>query len=404
MSQSLLGRKIGQYEVLAEMGRGQHSVVYKAWQASLERYVALKVLHRYDPQLLVKFQSEARLTAKLVEQGVPNIRRVYEVGQTADGHLFVALEYVEDSLQAALRRAKKRNRRIQPLAAARMLQPVAQALDAIHSLGWVHLDIKPQNILIARGGRAVLADFGIAQRRGTVTHACTPAYASPEQAAGDQPVGPWSDIYSLGVVFYEMVAGHPPVRGDQDIVLLSQHLDVIPPSPRRVNPDLSPSQERALFKALSKERKSRFTTAGEFVQALMVTDSFLSSVIKTPGSLLATRSRRTRRVGRLVWVIAILALVLVVLLLFGAVVWPGWRVSAPTASPTATMTASAAETVLATSSPTRTSAPVRTPAAPTATVPPTSTLAPTPTWTTRPTAAPTHASTPTPDVSASPEP
>jgi serine/threonine-protein kinase len=195
-----------------------------------------------------------------------------------------------------------------------LLEPVAQALDALHSLGWVHLDIKPQNILLAKGGRAVLADFGIAQRRGEVTRACTPAYASPEQAAGDRPVGPWSDIYSLGVVLYEMVAGHPPVRGAHDIVLLNQHLEVSPPSPRKVNPQLTLQQERAIFCALAKSPRERYRSAGQLVDDFYSTETRLSSVVKTPN--LRLRPAGGRRAGGrralLLAVVAVLVLIAIV--------------------------------------------------------------------------------------------
>ncbi|MGD2206630.1 MAG: protein kinase [Anaerolineae bacterium] len=393
MAASLIGRKVGQYQVVAELGRGQHSVVYKAWQTSLGRLVALKVLHHYDQDTLEKFRAEARLTAQLIQQGVPNIRQVYEVGQTSDGYLFVALEYINDSLQNVLRRAKQRNRRMNPTSAAKLLQPVAEALNAIHNLGWVHLDIKPQNILITRGGRAVLADFGIAQRRGTQTHACTPAYASPEQAAGDRPVGPWSDIYSLGVVLYEMIAGHLPVRGDQDVVLLNQHLEVTPPSPRRVNPRLLASQERALFKALAKPSKERYETAGDFVQELLAPDSRFSSVLKTPRIIRNTTSSLSPRTRRLALVSGILVLLLAVLYLVNWVLWPGWLFSGMGATGTAVVETVVVTPVPPTASPTGS---VWATATPTATTASTVTLAPTPSRTPRPTATPTRKPQPTP--------
>jgi serine/threonine-protein kinase len=319
---SLIGRKLGQYTVVAELGRGQHSAVYKAWQPSLERHVALKVLRRHDKGTLRRFESEARLTAQLVEKGVPNIRQVYEVDRTDEGDIFVAMEYVEDSLRSVLRRARKRGMRMNAEASARLLIPVADALDAIHSLGWVHLDIKPQNILISQDGRALLADFGIAHRRGMRTEACTPTYASPEQAAGNRPVGPWSDIYSLGVVLYEMIAGNPPVRGDHEIVLLNQHLEARPPSPRRVNPQLSSSQERVLFKALSKSPKDRYETAGDFIQAMLATEVFLSSVVQTPARMASTTSRWLRHVSRPALLIGILLILLIVTAIVVWLLWP----------------------------------------------------------------------------------
>jgi serine/threonine protein kinase len=413
MAESLIGQDIGRYKVVDELGRGQHSTVYRAWQPSLERYVALKVLHGKvldpgpvgsgaagcaDRETLIKFQAEARLTAQLIQEGAPNIRQVYEVGQTADGDLFVALEYVENSLHNLLQRAREHNRRFKPVAAARLLQPVAQALDTVHSLGWVHLDIKPQNILIATGGRAILADFGIAQRRGMRTHACTPLYASPEQAAGDRPVGPWSDIYSLAVVLYEMVAGHPPVRGDQDIVVLNQHLSAAPPSPRKVNPALSPDQERALLKALAKSPSERFRTASELIQAMMVQESSLSSAVKTPSHLVEPSLDRVRRKPRLALALVIAIVFLAALLLLGSALWSAWAPAAPSPTRAATTAVPAA-----TSIPAR-GLPAATPAAPTASSAPTATLAATPTPTLLPTAGPTRFPTLELTSSASPGP
>ncbi len=392
---------MGQYRVIAELARGQHSVVYKAWQASLERHVALKVLHDYDQRTLQKFQDEARLTAQLIQQGVPHIRQVYEVGQTEEGYLFVALEYIDDSLQNLLRRARERNRRMSPLAAARLLQPIAAALDAVHRQGWVHLDVKPQNILIARGGRAMLADFGIAQRRGVETHACTPAYASPEQAAGDRPVGPWSDIYSLAVVFYEMVAGHPPVRGDHDFVLLNQHLTVTPPSPRKVNPRLTAAQERALYKALAKSPRARFATAGEFIQAMAARGDRLSGRVPTPGSMRSAgrgqpgRWPRWAVVGGLVALL--LGLVALLTWLLGPSLLPRRADATPTSAPasisTARLPAAVGTPAMLTASPRP--APTRTP---TPSPPPTVTLAPSATSTRRPTRTPRPPDTPTPEA------
>jgi serine/threonine protein kinase len=385
MAVSLIGCMLGQYKVVAEVGRGQHSVVYKAWQPFLERHVALKVVHQHDRETLQKFEAEARLTAQLIDQGVTNIRQVWEVGQTADGYIFVALEYVEESLRNVLNRARERKYRMNPAAAARLLVPIAQALDAIHSRGWVHLDIKPQNILITTDGRALLADFGIAQRRGMLTHACTPTYASPEQAAGDRPVGPWSDIYSLGAVLYEMVAGHPPVRGDQDFVLLNQHLEAIPPSPRKVNPQLTVSQERAIFKALAKSPKDRYRTASELIEAMISPETFLSSVVQTPRLVASHTTGWLQRIPRLAVVGGLVILLLAALASVALLVWALWPrlpigTQALTQSPTTTTgTSTQSPTTPAVSSPAVTGSPTARPT-PTSTaspIAPTVTLAPT---------------------------
>lgn len=396
----LIGRTIGQYKVISELGRGQHSVVYKAWQPSLERHVALKVLRHYDRETLQRFRAEARLTAWLIQQGVPNIREVYEVDQTPDGYLFVALQFVEDSLRQLLRRTQSQGHLINPTAAVRLLEPIAQALDAIHSLGWVHLDIKPQNILTTRDGRTLLADFGIAARQGTRTRACTPTYASPEQAAGDRPVGPWSDIYSLGTVLYEMVAGHPPVRGDYDMARLIQHLDVTPPSPRKVNPRISTAQERAIFKALAKRPQQRYRRATDLLQDMVGSETWTSSIVHTPVQVLNTTSSWLRRKPHWAVLIGILALIL----LLSLAVWTLWprTVSFPaaTSTPTWTTTPAVTTTIAVTTSSTATRRPTTTSTSdklPTATLAPTYTPAPRPTRS--PTRTPITLPTITPGVS-----
>jgi serine/threonine protein kinase len=392
MAVSLIGCMLGQYKVVAEVGRGQHSVVYKAWQPFLERHVALKVLHQHDRETLQKFQAEARLTAQLIDQDVTNIRQVYEVGQTADGYIFVALEYVEESLRNVLTRGQKHKRRMNPAAAARLLVPIAQALDAIHSRGWVHLDIKPQNILITTDGRALLADFGIAQRRGMLTHACTPTYASPEQAAGDRPVGPWSDIYSLGAVLYEMVAGHPPVRGDQDFVLLNQHLEATPPSPRKVNPQLTVSQERAIFKALAKSPKDRYRTASELIEAMLSPETFLTSVVQTPRLVAGQTSGWLQRIPRLAVVSGLVVLLLAVLVGAALLVWALWP-RLPVSTQTATWSATVATVEIGTSTPSPSAASTALPVvtrSPTARPTPSSTASPTRSLTATVTLAPTR--------------
>jgi len=401
MATSLIGHKIGRYQVIAELGRGQHSVVYKARQPSLERHVALKVLHRYDQNTLRKFQAEAILTAKLIEQGAINIRQVYEVGQTADGYLFVAMEYVDNSLLHLLQRARERRKLFNPEAAARLLLPVAQALDSIHKLGWTHLDVKPQNILLSKSGRTFLADLGIAQPQGARTSACTPIYASPEQADGNRPVGPWSDIYSLGVVLYEMVTGHLPFQGDLDIVILNKHLTENPPPPRAANSRLSAAQERAILKALAKSPQERPKSATEFLNAIIQPPNRFSGVIEVPSGVLHTTSSWFRRLPQSGLIIGLLLAILAILLFLG---WALRFYMLPAVEATQT----AAATVLtplatATAPPTATMTRPPPPSlTPTPSPRPTSTLAPTPTRTPRP--KPTRTRKPTPEPSGSPTP
>lgn len=388
METSLIGRRLGQYDVLARLGRGQHSVVYKAWQKNLERYVTLKVLYRCDEGTRQKLQEEALLTADLIQRGAPNIRQIYEVGQTDDGYLFVALEYVEGSLHSVMERARQSRRFLDPAAAARLLMPVAQALDAVHSMGWVHLDIKPQNILISSMGRAMLADFGIARRRGTHTHACTPLYASPEQADGGRPVGPWSDVYSLGAVLYEMVTGRPPFQAELDLVILNKHLTEVPTPPRKLNRRVSARQERAILRALSRLPAGRPQAASELLQGLLPAGGLVSGIAGASSGALCRTAGWTQRLPRLVLAGVLMVLLLGVLLL---VAWTLWPLLAPGPPAKVSPPAVSEPTRLpAVSEPTR---PPTLAATPTATVQPTSTLAPTPTRTPRP--RPTATSRPT---------
>lgn len=402
MATSLIGCQLGQYEVLARLGRGQHSVVYKAWQKNLERYVTLKVLYRCDDATRHRLQEEALLTADLIQRGAPNIRQIYEVGQTTDGYLFVALEYVEEPLQGVMARARRSRGAVNAAAAARLLMPVAQALDAVHSMGWVHLDIKPQNILISNMGRAILADFGIARRRGMRTHACTPTYASPEQADGDRPIGPWSDIYSLGVVFYEMVSGRPPFQAELELVVLNKHLTEAPPPPRTWNRGLSASQERWILKALAKAPSDRPRTATEFLEGMLPTAGLVSSIVDVSSDVLRRTTVWTRRLGRPALVGLLITLVLALLLILGWIFWPqlpfGTAAEAsPTLSPAATVTqpppTPTAQLPAVQPTLSRTPGP---------TVRPTSTLAPTPTRTPRPRPTKTPTLEPTATVGASP--
>ncbi len=399
MQTSLIGRQLGQYEVLTRLGRGQHSLVYKAWQKNLQRYVTLKVLYRCDETTRQKLQEEALLTANLIQRGAANIRQIYEVGQTADGYLFVALEYVEESLYSVMGRAKRRRGFVNAAAAARLLMPVAQALDAVHSMGWVHLDIKPQNILISSMGRAILADFGIAQRRGMRTHACTPIYASPEQADGDRPIGPWSDIYSLGVVFYELVTGRPPFQAELDLVVLNKHLTEAPPPPRTINPGLTGSQERAILKSLAKAPGDRPPTARSLLEGMLPSRGFVSGVFDASSDVLRRTFGWTRHVPRVAVVGGLVLLLLAAIFVVGWAVWPQLAPGAvseeasPTASPSAVPTTALPSPTV--QEPVVEPTPTVTPS-PTAW--PTSTLAPTPTPTRTPRPRPTRTPSPTPEA------
>jgi eukaryotic-like serine/threonine-protein kinase len=279
-----------QYRLERELGRGGMGVVYLAQDVALERPVAVKVI---SPELALnrtladRFIAEARLIARLRH---PNIVAVYTAG-TADGLLYYVMDHIPgESLRALL----QREGRLAPEMAARLAADVAAALDAAGRAGVVHRDIKPENILIeetSTGPRAMLADFGIAHamwgegsRTGPGIAMGTPAYMSPEQASGDE-VDARSDIYSLGVVAYEMLAGHPPFQGPRRAVISQQIVDPPPPlDPQR--PDASLHLIAAIERSLEKVPEARWQTGDAFRRALVGT-----------GGLPPVRRRRPRRVA-----------------------------------------------------------------------------------------------------------
>lgn len=263
---------IGPYRITRELGRGKNTIVYKAQQTTLNnRAVALKVLQSHDEQTRQRFQEEARLSVGLSDTGV---RRIYDAGRTPQGFPYVAMEYVDFSLKDWMQQRFKKKQPFSREEVYRLLSPVVQALETLHKRGVVHLDIKPDNILLTKDGHAMLADFGISRPRDTVTHAGTPRYMSPEQAAGDRPIGPWSDVYSLACVIYEMLTGRPPFLGDSDMILLRQHVEAKPEPPSRFKDvQIDPALERTLLDALSKEPKQRPQSARALLQALRGTSS-----------------------------------------------------------------------------------------------------------------------------------
>lgn len=250
---------IGPYQLHQELGRGKHTIVYQATQVTLGRTVAIKVLRHRSPEALKKFQAEVRLSAQLNH---PGVRRIHDAGQTPDGYPYVVMEYVEHSLRDVMRERQAQHRPFTREEVVQLLHPVVEALDSIHAQGLVHLDLKPENILVFADGHAVLADFGSVRRRDEATGEGTPTYTSPEQAAGDLPVGPWSDVYALGVLLYEMLTGALPFHGESDIVLLRQHLQDEPPPLRQFAPSLDRALERVVLSALHKDPHLRPVSAG----------------------------------------------------------------------------------------------------------------------------------------------
>jgi len=266
----LIGTTLGQYQILREIGRGGMAVVYEAYQPSLGRSVAIKVLppqYTFDATFVQRFQQEARAAARLDH---PNIVSIYDVGEQ-NGVYYIVMQKLEG---ASLHDMIQRSGRIPPERAAHIAAQVAQALNFAHTHGLTHRDIKPSNILISSSDHATLTDFGIAKAaegtRMTQTGLLmgTPEYMSPEQATG-KPVGPASDIYSLGIVLYQMLTGRAPFKADSTPALLFKQVYERPAPVRTYVPHLSTGLEQVLDRALAKEPAERFRSAEEMATALL---------------------------------------------------------------------------------------------------------------------------------------
>lgn len=264
-----------QFAVGPVLGQGGFATVFRARDDTLNRDVAVKVMDTAgapSPSLAERFVREAQTIARLEH---PNIVPIYEVGQPAD-LLYIVMRCVDGpSLRQLLGSAP--NHRLSVGDAARVARQVADALAYAHAEGVVHRDVKPDNILLDKRGQVLVTDFGIAKAAQEATAAQlttegmiigTPQYMSPEQAAGDEVDGR-SDIYSLGIVLYQMLSGAPPFDGESSAKIIAQQLTVTPPDIRTLRPDVSPELARMLGRMLDKDPARRFQTAAEVSRALV---------------------------------------------------------------------------------------------------------------------------------------
>lgn len=263
-------RGLGKYEIIEELGRGGFAVVYKALDTSLDRTVALKVLKPHyldEPEFVARFQQEAKAAAGLFH---PHIVTIFEVGEEQGSH-FIAMRYLEGRPLSA---TVKEQGPLELDRAISIVEQIASALDYVHSQGLVHRDVKPSNIIVGDDGYATLTDFGIVRAadgtRYTTTGANmgTPEYMSPEQGQGKEAT-PRSDIYSLGIVLFETLAGKPPFEAPTPLAVMVKHLQEPPPPLRTLNPDLPANIELVIDKALAKDPQDRYGNLGELVHALM---------------------------------------------------------------------------------------------------------------------------------------
>src|SRR5215216_3048420 len=242
------------------------AAVYKAYQPSMERFVALKVLPRHmttSEEFTTRFRREARFVAQLQH---PHILPVFDYGES-EGYPYIVMPFIVSGTLADV----LRKQRVTLPEARRIISQMGDALSYAHGRGMIHRDIKPSNILIDERGNCLLTDFGLARmvdtgEKLTTSGAImgTPAYMSPEQGTGSG-VDPRSDIYSLGIILYEMVTGRVPYTAETPIAVVFKHIQDPLPSARTFNPSLSEALELVLLKCLAKNPEERYQTADAFV-------------------------------------------------------------------------------------------------------------------------------------------
>jgi len=264
-----IGENIGPYRIIEQLGQGGMATVYKAYHAALDRYVALKVLHpafHQDQTFTARFQREARVVARLEH---PNIVPVYDYSEY-DTRPYLVMKYIEgDTLKARLNKGPLTSKEIE-----KVVNSVGSALAFAHKQGILHRDIKPSNVMIGVDEVMYLADFGLARiaEAGESTMSSdsimgTPQYISPEQAMGKKDLDGGTDIYSFGVMLYEMVVGQVPFTADTPFSIIHDHIYTPLPLPMSINPKVPEPVQRVLLKALAKDRIDRYETVEDLISA-----------------------------------------------------------------------------------------------------------------------------------------
>ena len=267
--EDLKGQQFGAYQILEPLGEGGMAAVYQGYQPGVDRIVAIKVLPKQlaaDPEFLGRFEQEAKMLAQLQH---PHILPVFDYGKANDYTYIVMPLLTNGSLSDRLH-----GQSLPITETVKIISQIGDALDYAHSRGVIHRDIKPSNVLLDERDNCLLSDFGIARMyeatsRFTATGGIlgTPAYMSPEQGRGEK-LDQRSDIYSLGVVLYELATGRVPYQAETPIAVIFKHIEGPLPPPRTINPNLSQQVERVILKAMAKNPEDRFATAGDFVLAL----------------------------------------------------------------------------------------------------------------------------------------
>jgi serine/threonine protein kinase len=270
---TLEGQVIGKYRVLEALGRGGMAQVYRAYHPQLDRYVAIKVLRSdlvEEKEFLARFQREARAIASLRHH---NIVQVFDA-DAQDDIYYMVMELLEgDTLRARLNKYRVEGKRMPLPEVLGVMKDVLHGLGYAHSQGIIHRDIKPANIMLTSRGEAVVTDFGIAQIVGSTTYTVSGAlmgtlsYMAPEQGLQGH-CDERSDLYSLGIVFYEMLTGYTPFDADTPLAILMKHLNDPLPLPRQIDPTLPSALEHIVLKVLAKDPEDRYQDTDEMIAAL----------------------------------------------------------------------------------------------------------------------------------------
>ncbi|MDM8531223.1 protein kinase [Anaerolineales bacterium HSG25] len=269
-----IGTTLGSYEVLEAVGEGGMARIYRGVHAELERNVAIKVVNwglQEDPEFTERFRREAQAIATLRH---PNIVQIFDFGKHDNGY-FMVMEFIGGGdLAQLLKKYRDRQELLPKEDILRYSKGIASALDYAHAQEVIHRDIKPSNIMLTSQGQPILTDFGLVMLPTQRSQATlgntfgTPHYVAPEQAISSAAALPASDLYSLGIILFEMITGELPFDDESPLSVALKHVSDPPPTPTSINPDIPRDVEKVILKALAKNQEDRFPTATELISSL----------------------------------------------------------------------------------------------------------------------------------------